>query len=430
MFQSLKKALYFPLAYYFRTFAKIKLSRWNPRIFVITGSSGKTTLLHLVESQIGDSARYSHHANSSYGIPFDILGLERKTLMIYEWFELFFKAPFLAMSRVPSQKLYIVEADCDRPGEGKFLSTLLAPEVSIWLSSSRSHSMNFDKLIKQGKPRTNMVRGKFPNVEQAIAYEYGHFLEKTDKLVIYNSDSKLINGELARTRAQKIAISSKNLQEYEVSKGGSAFKINNNVYKFKFLLPEAVFYSIEATLKLIKYLDKPFDDTFKNFKNPPGRSSIFQGVRGTTIIDSCYNSNFSSASEVISMFNKMQADKKWVVIGDMLEQGKSEKDEHEKLAQLIVESNYNRVILLGPRIIIHGYPIIEKHYKDRVVAQTSPKDVHDYLLSNLAGGETVLFKGARFLEGVIENLLTDRKDADKLARREKVWKIRRKKWGL
>ena len=114
----------------------------------------------------------------------------------------------------------------------------------------------------------------------------------------------------------------------------------------------------------------------------------------------------------------------------MLEQGRSEKEEHEKLAQLIVQSNYDRVILLGPRIINHGYSIIEKHYKNKVVAYTSPKDVLDYLLSNLEGGETILFKGARFLEGVIERLLKNKSDVAKLARREKIWEIRRKKWGL
>src|SRR3989344_780219 len=405
MFQSFKNALYFPLAYYFRFSAKIKLSRWNPRIIVVTGSSGKTTLLYLIEAQLGEKARYSHHANSSYGIPFDILGLTRKTLMIYEWLGLFLKAPFLAMSRIPKQKLYIVEADCDRPGEGKFLSTLLKPEATIWLSSTRTHSVNFDRLVEQGK---------FLNVEQAIAYEYGYFLEKTDRLVIYNSDSELIKRQLGRTKVKKVAISNRSLQKYEVSKSGSIFKINNKVYEFKFLLPEAVSYSISAVLSLVEYLGMPLENKFKKFEMPPGRSSIFKGVRGITIIDSCYNSNFSSASEVINMFSKMQADKKWGVIGDMLEQGKSEKDEHEKLARLIVESNYNRVILLGPRIIRHGYPIIKKHYRNRVVAHTSPKDVLDYLLSNLAGGETVLFKGARFLEGIIEGLLTDKKDADKL----------------
>ena len=64
--------------------AQIQLFLWKPRIIVITGSSGKTTLLHLIEAQLGNRAKYSHFANSSFGIPFDILGLKRKNLTIDE----------------------------------------------------------------------------------------------------------------------------------------------------------------------------------------------------------------------------------------------------------------------------------------------------------------------------------------------------------
>ena len=82
MISKIKRSLYFPLAHYFRFFAKIQLLLWRPRIILITGSNGKTTLLHLLESQIGDKAKYSHHANSSYGIPFDILGLKRENSIL------------------------------------------------------------------------------------------------------------------------------------------------------------------------------------------------------------------------------------------------------------------------------------------------------------------------------------------------------------
>src|SRR3989344_1242258 len=421
MFQSFKKALYFPLAYYFRFFAQIKLSRWKPRIIIVTGSSGKTTLLHLIEAQLGENACYSHHANSSYGIPFDILDLSRKTLMFYEWFALFLKTPFLAFSNVPKQKNYIVEADCDRPGEGKFLSTLLAPEVTIWISSSRTHSMNFDNLVESGK---------FKNVDEAIAFEYGYFLEATTKLVIYNADSELINKQLPRTKAKVIRISNSNLKNYEVSQKGTDFKINGKTYSFQFLLPEATLYPISATRSLMRYLGLPQDASFTKLTIPPGRSSVFRGIKNTIIVDSSYNSNLESASEVINMFNKIRSDKKWAVVGDMLEQGRKEEEEHKKLANLLVASSCERVILLGPRIVGHGLKILKKYYGDNVVAFMSPKEVLDYLKDNLAGGEMILFKGARFLEGVIENLLENKEDAAKLARREKVWEIRRRKWDL
>src|SRR3990167_4610771 len=175
MFQKIKNFLYFPLAHYFRFFAKNKLARWTPYIIVVTGSSGKTTLLHLLESQVGDKAKYSHHANSSYGIPFDILGLKRENLMFYEWIYLFIAAPLSIFKKNPKERIYIVEADCDRPNEGRFLATLLVPEVTLWTNSTKTHSMNFDLLVKSGQ---------FKTVEEAIAFEFGYFLEYSRKLCV------------------------------------------------------------------------------------------------------------------------------------------------------------------------------------------------------------------------------------------------------
>ena len=109
MLGKIKRFFYFPAAWYFRFFAQIQLSIWKPKIVVVTGSSGKTTLLHLIESQLKQKARYSHHANSAYGIPFDILGLQRKNLTLDEWPYLFLMAPFRAFKKPVKENLYIVE---------------------------------------------------------------------------------------------------------------------------------------------------------------------------------------------------------------------------------------------------------------------------------------------------------------------------------
>src|SRR3989344_7019528 len=212
MIKNFKKLLYFPLAYYFRFFAKIRLARWNPYIIVVTGSSGKTTLLHLLESQIGKKAKYSHFANSSYGIPFDILGLKRDNLMFYEWIYLFIAAPFSIFKNNPKEHIYIVEADCDRPKEGRFLATLLKPEITLWTNSTRTHSMNFDLLIKDGKLKT---------VEEAIAFEFGYFLEYTKKLCIVNGDLSLIEKQFDRTKSNIEKISVENLTNYKVALDGT-----------------------------------------------------------------------------------------------------------------------------------------------------------------------------------------------------------------
>ena len=391
---------------------------------MVTGSSGKTTLLHLIESQLGSVAKYSHEANSSFGIPFDILGLHRETLTLGEWPKLFLLTPFWAFKEPPNEKIYVVEVDCDRPGEGNFLGKFLRPEVTLWISSSKTHSMNFDRLVE---------KRIFPSIEESIAHEFGNFVISTRKLLIANADYPVIKKQLARVKIKIKEASYKGfLKKYLVSKKKTEFQIGSKKYTFQYLLPKETCTSILMVLELLDYLGVKPDSTFKNFKLPPGRSSVFRGVKGTTIVDSTYNANFDSMSVVLHAFGEIEAESKWVVLGDMLEQGKAEKEEHEKLAELIKEHKFNRIILMGPRTSEYTFPKLRnlENRGVKVVKCLGPREVLDYLEEEIEGGETILFKGARFLDGVIEHLLIDKRDVAKLPRREKIWEIRRKRWGL
>lgn len=421
MLKKFKSAWYFPVASYFRFFASIQLMFWRPKIVVVTGSSGKTTLLHLIESQIGKSAKYSHKANSAYGVPFDILGLKRKDLFLTEWFYLFLLAPVRAFKKPFKENLYIVEADCDRPGEGKFLASLLKPAVTLWTGVSRTHSMNFDSLV---------LDRKFPSVDEAISFEFGYFLEYTKDLSIVNGDSGLINNQLKRTDSTIKTVDKKQLNDYKVSRDGTIFEIDHQQYKIPLLLPEEVFYSIAMTKEFLEYLDFKIDPLFSNFIIPPGRSSLFKGIKQTILIDSTYNATLDGMRAMLQMFDKYPSKEKWVVLGDMIELGEEEQEEHEKLAEIIANMKLDKIILIGPRISKYTYPKLEQNKGLEVEKFTMPKDGLEYLKNNLKGGETILFKGARFLEGIIEHLLENKNDAKYLPRREKVWQERRTKWGL
>lgn len=424
MLGKLKTILYFPVANYFKFFAKLRLKRWNPQITVITGSSGKTTLLHLIESQLQGKAKYSYHANSAMGIPFDILGLSRKTLLPIEWVSLFILAPFKAFQKSFPEKIYVVEADADRPSEGKFLAKFLQPDITIWLDTGRTHSENFE----------NLVKNQFTTVDEAIAYEFGHFLEHTRSLSIVNADSELIVNQLLRTKARIEKINIKGLDDYVLSKDSTEFTINNKNYKFKNLLPKEVFYSLTATLKLLDYLKIKPGDSFSKFIAPPGRSSILKGIKNTTIIDSSYNANSGSMITLVNLFKAYPAQKKWLVLGDMLEQGKFAKEEHEKLAEAIISLNPDKIILLGKLVSLYTYPKLNTTINDSNKLQTFSKlkDVLDYLLDNIKGNEAILFKASQsiMLDGVIEHLLQDKNDSNKLCRQEKYWVSRRKRMGL
>lgn len=222
------------------------------------------------------------------------------------------------------------------------------------------------------------------------------------------------------------------LQKYTVGRDGTTFTFENDHIRFASLLPKEVFTSVAMVKELMRYLELPFDKSFKNFSLPPGRGSVFDGIKDITIVDSCYNANLSSMTAILTMFQVYPAAKKWGIIGDMLEQGKEEKEEHEKLAALLVTLDFDRIVFLGPRVKKYTLPKYKQLLKKDIPVDAfeNPKDVLDFLLKHIKGGETMLFKGARFMEGVIEHLLKDKNDAAKLARREKVWEIRRRQWGL
>lgn len=421
MVKWLKQKLYFVVASYFRFFARIQLAHWKPRIVVITGSSGKTTLLHMVEAQLGERAVYSHHANSVYGIPFHILGLERRKLVPSEWVGLFLAAPFKAFKSSPLARIYVAEVDAERPGEGKFLADLLKPEVSVWLNTGRTHTLHFDPVV----PR------QFSTIEEAVANEFGFIIQHTQKMGIVNGDQPLIQAQLFRSQATIKKIHHQELVQYQLTQQGTRLAIQDQEFHFPYLLPQDTLYAIRITQELVKYLGASFDPSFQRLVMPPGRSSVLKGIKDTTLIDSSYNATPDGMAAILHLFAKYPVPKKWLVLGDMIELGKKEETEHQALAHSILTAQPTRVILIGPRVSRFTYPLLKNIAPDIPVTTFEfPADGLRYIQQQLQGGETLLFKGARFLEGVIEHLLKNQDDVQRLCRREYIWQKRRKEWGL
>lgn len=421
----IKRKIYFVVAAYFAFWARIFLARWKPTIITVTGSSGKTTLLHLFESQLDDAALFSHHANSAFGIPFHILGLERKNFKIYEWFLFAFLAPFQSWRTIPEEKIYVTEADAERPGEGQFLARLLKPHAVVWLSLEEAHGVNFDAVAHKSKD----IRD---GVKKAMAHEFGYFLEYAQQYVVLNQDNTYINEESYRTSVEKILISAPNVTGFNVQEDSVTIDSVFGKYHIPQLIPPQAALSVVAVMMLLKKMDIQTDNEFKLLTLPPGRSSVFKGKKDTVIIDSSYNATYDGVRTMLDLMKHYPArSEKWLVLGDMIEQGKSEADEHRDLAQLIIDTHPTRVIMVGPRLQKHTYPLLQQSMKSEFLASfLMPADAHQYLEKELKGGETLLFKGARYLEGIVERLLDNPNDADNLCRREEVWVEKRKKWGI
>lgn len=415
-----KKRFYFRVAKYFQHFADKSLKRWNPRIIAVTGSAGKTTMLHLLEHEIGNKAHYSHDANSAFGVSFDVLGIRGIKGSKLRWIYLLIAAPIKSFYYKHKEKFYVVEIDGERPHEAEFLASWLKPEVTIWVSVGLSHAVQFENVVKTGE---------FNSLDEAIAHEFASLPRYTKELVYIDADSKLMHKMTANISAKVVAFKKSDLKKYVVYPDSTDFTYGDTTFHFNHPEPRDLAYNLLVLRDLMQYLKLPFKSDFSGLIMPPGRSSYLKGKNGLTIIDSSYNAHIISVTSILDMARRMHADHKWLIIGDIVDQGSIEGEEHEKLADLIANVKPENVILVGRRTKKYTAPRLKEL---GITARTTldPKKALEYIEKHTTGKETLIFKGSQYLEWIIEKLLLNPEDAAKLCRREPAAIKRRKKWGL
>lgn len=417
-----KKKFHFTLASYFWFFAHIRLKRWKPEVIVITGSNGKTSTLNLVETVLGEHAVYSHKANSSYGLAFFLLSMKRISLRMREWPYLFWHALINLNYRLPDERIFVAEADCDRPHEGDFLGKRLKPTITIWLNTARTHAINFE---------TRMKNSEFPDVQDAISYEFGNFLKYTSDYCIVNGDDPRLMKQCERTSARIHSVSIKTIEKYTLSTNGTQFTIHGVTYHFPYVLPKEFGYSLLAALALAEIKNIPLPTQFDAFELPPSRSSIFKGINGTTILDSSYNANADSMTVILNLVKEIPAKRKIAVIGALLEQGSYSDISHHELADSLYGAGFDEIVLNGslvkeftlPKLLEKGFP------RDHIHSTETNKEAYEQVKTLLNPGDLVLIKGGR-QEGIVEHLLAHPEDIAKLCRREEAFELLRKQEGL
>lgn len=436
----MKSQVYFYLAKYFRFFAKLVLKRWKPRIIVVTGSAGKTTALTLIGNLISQkySVKRSVKANSAIGVPLDILGLHFTNYTRKEWFLNIVKSPIRAAKRLVFpyvEKYYLVELDVDRPDEMKFFSEFMNPRIVFWVSSYATHSANFEALLKTEPKAT---------IQDLIAREYSRVLDHATKhtLLIVNGDSPVMLKAVRKSKSRKVIIHEKSGERsfpaWQLYRKRTEFTIRigrrKEVVSVPYLVPKNFGYTLLALYEIAHELnidEKALKLVLENYSPLAGRSSIFEGVNETTIIDSTYNSSYYATSSLLALLEGFPGKRKIAVLGDMRELGQESEGEHKRLAVRIIECHVDQVVLVGPQMKAFVYPfLVEKGYTDL--------NLHHFENTYQAGlfvkerlskpGDVIMLKASQntlFFEIIVEMMLADKADVTKLCRRELVWEKKR-----
>ncbi len=421
---------------YLRLLAKLQLVKISPIIVGIGGASGKSSLSAIIASVLSSKykVKQGQGKNSETGIPLDILGINPGNYTILDWIRILILGFIGIFVNWKHYDIYIAEMGIDGPNEPRNMSYLLKiikPKIATLTNISFEHSVYFE-----GKEQEILEK----TIEQEMLLL--KFLPG-DGFAVINIDDSIIERESALLAARKSSISvQKETADFyadqlvvDIDKFSFIIKHLGESYKFQINqpLPDHYARSFLCAFSIALYLGISMEDAIQNlqrsFKLPPGRLSVFDGIKNTTIIDSSYNNaTLPPILDILDLLQKVSGERRKVVIlGDMRELGSLSAKIHKSVAEKILKTA-DFAILVGPQMREFVAPVLAKNKFEYLSFETFTQ-AKDFILENIKQGDVILIKSSQntlFLERAAEMLLKNPSDAKHLCRRGEFWDKKRK----
>ncbi len=345
----------------------------NPNIITITGSAGKTSVKELTSfclNKLEKTYSSKKSFNNKFGVPLSIFNIPEKT------------------------KYAVLEVGMDKQGEIDFLTKLIRPNLGLITNISYAHIKNFKNLEQIAKAKGEIINNITNNGAMIINMDdkfYKYFIEKSKKcgLKVYTYSKKNYSADVIFLSKLK----HKNLYLFKI-------KINSVVKTF--LIPNELSNykeNILATLSVIvNYFDfkKLKKDLFLGFRIPQSRGSLIRykkGEKTINILDESYNSNPLSLKFALERFNsiKTKKNKKFLLIGNMLELGKYSKKLHIKIAKYINKSKVFKTFVYGSHTV-HTFNKLKPQIRGRIL--NNNMDIHKLINKDLPNDSLLMIKGS------------------------------------
>lgn len=348
---------YLKLALYYK-------EKINPITIAITGSSGKTTTKEMMASVV--SQAYKTHKsplnhNNEIGLCQTLLSMPVDT------------------------EVLILEMGMRGLGEIELLSRYSKPDIAVIVNTGTTHIGRL---------------GSEKNIAIAKC-EITKYLHKEGCLFAH--DTELIR-EVNNFDGQTVYLSlnSPELKDVKLNENSSTFTYKNYPYELNIEglhnIQNALFV-ISAALKLGICEDK-IAKGLKEYHPIEKRWELIEAA-GFKIINDSYNSNPESLRAAVSTFLTTKKPPRLLVLGDMGELGKNEKEYHREIGVFLNNFDDVKLITVGE---LAKY--IAQGTKHKSVSFAGNEGVASYIIENIEKGTTILFKASRSMkfEEIIKEL--------------------------
>ena len=293
--------------------AKYHRAQLNIPVLCITGSNGKTTtkeLMRCVLSKKYNTLATAGNLNNHIGVPLTLLSVTKDI------------------------QFAIVEIGANHVGEISLLCEIAQPDYGLITNIGKAHLGEF------GGPE-NVIKAK------SELYQY---LKKTKKKIFFNSDNPLLSSLSEDTNR----INYNTTFTCSLCEASPFLKIQ---FEDQIISSQLIgIYNLENVASVIcagKYFgveNEKIKQAIEEYIPSDSRSQILK-KGSNTIISDAYNANPDSMRVAIENFSSIKSENKILILGDMLELGDYSAQEHQVILKLIMDNNFERVILIGKNFI-------------------------------------------------------------------------------
>jgi UDP-N-acetylmuramoyl-tripeptide--D-alanyl-D-alanine ligase len=358
--------------------ANFHRNQLNIPFLAITGTNGKTTTKELVNAVL--STKFNTKAtqgnlNNHIGVPLTLLEIN------------------------PQTEIAIIEMGANHVGDIRELCNIAEPNLGLITNVGLAHLEgfgSFDGVLRaKSELYDHLLKREgitFVNRSNAILATMGKRLERKDdtKVVYYGVKDSFLDLKML------------NASPYIIYQSQKGKKIETK------LLGDYNFDNILSALCVGKYFGVAMDkahEAIANYSPTNNRSQVIKGEHNTLILDA-YNANPSSMKAALENFDKMPAEHKVVILGDMFELGSYAREKHLEIVQIVQEMKFDKIIFCGKEFYeAHKNTTEQVANLDLYFFENKDK-LKEYLQDNPLKNSYLLIKGSRGmgLESLVEIL--------------------------
>lgn len=360
------------------TLARYYRQKCNFKVIAITGSAGKTTTRHIINTVLSKYFRVHQspkNFNNDIGLPLTILGAEGGT------------------------EIVVAELGTNKTGEISYLSKIACPDIALITNIYPAHLAGFGFLDAIAKEKATIVDGL-----------------KKDGLLIVNSDFKKNIEPYVDKNVKCLTFgesSDADVKARSINLVGvtSRFTVEDTMVDLP-LPGRANLYNALAAWAVCKQLGIKIGDfarSIKSFKAIPMRTEILQ-FGNLTILNDCYNANPASMKSALQILNAVDPAKRRrhvFICADMDELGEYSETFHRQLGDDITKTGIALLLTAGPlsKIAADSAKVSARH-KLQTKSFPDTCSACDNLHKFIKDSDIILIKGSRSakLELAVEKL--------------------------